>query len=84
MTLLSTVDNIGVEVTIRATTPSPMRLQRTTCARCALDWEHCHHAAIMHASGETECSGGTCGLAVELHADTLSCDDVTPTCGCGR
>lgn len=53
-----------------------------TCVECAHDWDHCHDAVIVHATGVAECAQGDCRLAIESHAHRVRCEELLSGCDC--
>jgi len=55
-------------------------LTATRCRWCNDELEHCHESLVVHAIGETECMGGACGTAPELHHLVIPCRDFGCAC----
>ena len=83
MNSVTTIEAPRVQVRVE-TGPLAGRLTPPACVECAHDWEHCHDTAVVHASGLVECVQGDCELAVDLHAHTVSCDELISGCDCDR
>ncbi|MGI8647906.1 MAG: hypothetical protein DLM55_08040 [Acidimicrobiales bacterium] len=58
------------------------RTRVNVCGECAHDWDHCHYALVVHATGELECAEGSCPLIAEVHSHVVACDELIPPCKC--